>query len=371
MLLAGRRTQRWEENADDPLCSLLVMASTEQQQSTREPTFGTPLRRAGLALGVFAVGFVGAGIVGWGPPAANEQAIGEISRWCERVSGGLLREPINTLGNLAFVIAGLAMFVRLSRDEIDAVPRVNRLIGNAPIALLFASASVFLGPGSMVMHGTHTRFGAWIDNVSMIAFILIPWLLNVSAMGRWSRKTFFVVYASVLGAYAAGYWFQGPDLGIGLDLFGASIGIWAVSEVLYRWWSPSLRVVSGFVGFGVAAVFGVTPAAMIASPGEYWWMALMWLPAVVATHPPNARRRYVPWFWVGVGSFLIAYAIWLTGTADHPWCDPDSLYQAHAVWHILGALATWGFFRYFRTERSMDVNGPPVNLERADHQSRR
>ena len=65
----------------------------------------TPTRITLVALCVFAVGFVGWGLVGWGPRAANEQAIGEVSRWCERVSGGLLREPVNTLGNLGFVIA--------------------------------------------------------------------------------------------------------------------------------------------------------------------------------------------------------------------------------------------------------------------------
>ena len=47
---------------------------------------------------------------GWGPAASNEQAIGEISRWCERVSAGFFREPANTLGNLGFVFAGLYMF---------------------------------------------------------------------------------------------------------------------------------------------------------------------------------------------------------------------------------------------------------------------
>lgn len=311
----------------------------------------TPLRYAGFAIAAFAVAFVAAGIGGWGPAAANEQAIGEISRWCERVSGGLLREPVNALGNLAFVVAGLAMFRRIAADELDELPRTNRMIGRTPVALLYASASLFLGPGSMVMHGTHTRFGAWLDNVSMVAFILIPWLLNVSAMGRWKAQRLFGVYGTLLVAYAAGYWFRGPDLGIGLDLFGASIGIWVVSEVLYRWWSPATRVASGLVGFVVAAIFGITPAAMLAAPGDYWWMALMWIPALLATSPPPARRTYVPWFWVATGSFLVAYAIWLTGTADHPWCAPDSLYQAHAVWHILGAVATWGFFNYFRTER--------------------
>ena len=29
-----------------------------------------------------------------------------------------------------------------------------------------------------MMHGTHTVWGQWIDNVSMVAYIIIPWLLN-------------------------------------------------------------------------------------------------------------------------------------------------------------------------------------------------
>ena len=36
--------------------------------------------------------------------------IGEVSRWCERVSGGLFREPLNTLSNLGFMVSGLYMF---------------------------------------------------------------------------------------------------------------------------------------------------------------------------------------------------------------------------------------------------------------------
>ena len=110
------------------------------------------------------------GYNGWGPAAPNEQAIGEISRWCERVSSGFFREPANTLGNLGFVVAGLYMFFRLSKD---ATQENTPLFGSFKIALLYASASTFLGPASMAMHGTHTRFGAWLDNVSMISYVLL------------------------------------------------------------------------------------------------------------------------------------------------------------------------------------------------------
>lgn len=309
-----------------------------------------PLRITVGLLGLFVVAAVIAGQDGWGTPAENEQAIGEVSRWCERVSGGFLREPANTLGNLGFVAAGLVMFWVLAQDVLGGRPQTNRFIGHTPISLLYASAAVFLGPGSMVMHGTHTFFGAWIDNVSMVLYISIPWLLNLSVMGRWKDRKLFIVYTIVVTGYAAGYWFTGADLGIGFELFRVSIPLWIISEALYRWWSPTMRWASGFIGFVVAAAFGISPLTMIENAGEYWWVFLFWLPGLLAPHPPPGRRTYTPWFWAGVASFLIAYAIWLTGTADHSWCRPDSLIQAHAIWHMLSALATWCFFMFLRTE---------------------
>ncbi len=318
----------------------------------------TPLRIAIGVVGAFAVGYVIAGTDGWGPPGSREQPIGQVSRWCERVSEGLMREPSNTLGNIGFIVAGLAMLSTLARDR---PTNQNPFTGNTPISLLFAGAVVFLGPGSMVMHGTHTNFGSWIDNVSMVAFIIIPWLVNLSARGRWGLSTMLTAYASIVVIYALGYWFIGPDLGIGLDVFGISIALWVISEALYRWWSATFRWLSGLIGFAVAAVFGVTPAVMLQSPGDHWWIVLFWLPALLARHPAPGRRSYLPWYWLGVGSFLLAYAIWLTGVPDHPWCSPDSIIQSHAAWHLGTAFSTWCFFKFFRTEQRLSTNYLPVD----------
>lgn len=332
----------------------------------------SPRRPLEIALGglaVFALAFVAMGAAGWGPPAANESAIGEISRWCERVSGGVLREPVNTLGNLGFVVAGLAMFWTLARDESEGRPRRNPFVGNRPIGLLYASATLFLGPGSMVMHGSHTVFGAWLDNVSMVAYAIVPWLYNLSLLGRWSRRRFFTSYGSLLLVYALGYPILGPDLGIELRLFEISIPLWLISEALIRIRRPAFRWASGLVGFVVAAAFGLTPMEMAADPAGHWWVLLFWLPAAVARESSPVRRRYVPWFWLGVASFLAAYAIWTTGTADSTACDPDSVIQAHAVWHLLSAVSTWSFFRFLRTERPLpDATDPrerPVTATRS------
>ena len=44
-------------------------------------------------------------------------AIGEVSRWCERISGGYFREPANALSNLGFITTGLIMFWILANEK--------------------------------------------------------------------------------------------------------------------------------------------------------------------------------------------------------------------------------------------------------------
>ena len=56
--------------------------------------------------------------------AESASLIGEASRWCERVSDGIFREPINTLSNLGFMFVGLVMEQELSIEKL--VPQVFR-----------------------------------------------------------------------------------------------------------------------------------------------------------------------------------------------------------------------------------------------------
>ena len=318
-----------------------------------------PLRRALYVLVIFAGAYVAVGeFVGFGDPAENESAIGEISRWCERVSDGLLREPVNALGNLGFVITGLAMFWVIGRDQTTNRHVDNEFIGNQRMALVYASASLFLGPGSFLMHGTNTLYGALIDNVSMVAYILVPVLYNLRVLGRWESRRMFSIYASLIVLYAVGYWFLGPDMGVGFRLFEVAIPLWLISEALIRFDHSWFRWASGLLGFAVAAVFGVLPSEMLDAPDQYWWVVLFWLPALIKRGPVSVIRWYFPWFLIGVASFGGAYAIWLTGTDANAQCDPDTLLQPHAIWHVLSAVATFSFFLYFRTEEDRSSHIP-------------
>ena len=68
-----------------------------------------------VSLGFIAV-FILLSATGTIQSATTYYLIGEASRWCETVSGGLFREPLNTLSNLGFMVSGLYIFWILSND---------------------------------------------------------------------------------------------------------------------------------------------------------------------------------------------------------------------------------------------------------------
>ena len=275
--------------------------------------------------------------------------IGEASRWCERVSGGLFREPVNTLSNLGFMIVGLYLFWILCNDHQNSR---NPFIGINSISVLYASVVIYLGPGSMLMHGTNTEWGAWADNLSMIMYIILPWLFNIYSMSKWSINQFLKTYLGIVIIYSVWRWFADFELGINFNLFGVSIGLWVISEVLYRYWSPVFRLISGFVGFLVLMLFGTMPNEVFENFNEYWWVILFWLPAVLSNEKPKYSRTY-KWFILGMISYLSAFTIWLTGVPDHTSCSPDSIIQAHGIWHLLTALATYFFFLHYRSVKTI------------------
>jgi predicted membrane channel-forming protein YqfA (hemolysin III family) len=59
----------------------------------------------------------------------------------------------------------------------------------------------------------------------------------------------------------------------------------------------------------------------------------------------------VRWWNLGLLLLLIAYVIWIADNTKLL-CDPKSLLQGHAIWHILGAVAVFCLFRYYSSEQS-------------------
>jgi len=297
--------------------------------------------------GLFVIAFFVLSALGYIQSIESQGIIGDASRWCERVSGGLFREPVNTLSNLGFMLVGIYIFYTITTDTNTSSN--NYFVGLTGISILYASAAIFLGPGSMLMHGTNSGWGGWADNLSMIMYILIPWLYNIFRMSNWTVRRFLEIYFSIVVIYAVMRWISGWGLGINLELFSVSIGLWAISEFLFKFWSPLFRFLSGFVGFVVLALFGTTPLDVIANFSEYWWVILFWIPGLLSNKKPTTTRTY-KWYFLGMVAYFSAFIIWSTGVPDHALCRPDSLFQAHGIWHLLSAVATYCFFLHYRSE---------------------
>ena len=297
--------------------------------------------------GLFVIAFFVLSALGYIQSIESQGIIGDASRWCERVSGGLFREPVNTLSNLGFMLVGIYIFYTITTDTNTSSN--NYFVGLTGISIFYASAAIFLGPGSMLMHGTNSGWGGWADNLSMIMYILIPWLYNIFRMSNWTVRRFLEIYFSIVVIYAVMRWISGWGLGINLELFSVSIGLWAISEFLFKFWSPLFRFLSGFVGFVVLALFGTTPLDVIANFSEYWWVILFWIPGLLSNKKPTTTRTY-KWYFLGMVAYFSAFIIWSTGVPDHALCRPDSLIQAHGIWHLLSAVATYCFFLHYRSE---------------------
>jgi hypothetical protein len=203
----------------------------------------------------------------------------------------------------------------------------------------------------MAMHGTHTSFGAWLDNVSMISYILILWMYNLKILKNLSNRTFFISYSVLLSYYAYSYWFLDSGLGIGVDLFELSIGLWISTEILIKLPNFTGRVVATVTVLVVMQLFGIDVVNLIINIEDSWKSFLNLIPVFIPNVNSNVQRTYSPWAFLGYISFYSAFWIREIGMPNHPWCNPDSLLQAHMVWHLLCAVATISFFNFQRTEK--------------------
>jgi hypothetical protein len=129
--------------------------------------------------------------------------------------------------------------------------------------------------------------------------------------------------ASALAYVAVGAWLIGRRQ----PVFGLAVAAAGVGSVDYHGpGSPAARLLHDG---GLYAVVGLVAwhevARHLRAPGASW--------------TPRRRAAYR----AALAAAAAGAACWWLGRTASPWCDPDSLLQAHAAWHLLGAaaLACW------------------------------
>lgn len=250
-----------------------------------------PLATTGAVAAVSVTLLAAAVAQGWLGPD-----VGRGANFCEQAVDGLVRQPANTLSNAGFVVAGLLVALRAGRV------RPAGSVMSTAVATFYACVVVLLGPASAAMHATQTEWGGHLDMLSMylIAAFAVAW-----AWARWTRRG--------ATAFATAY----------------VVGV-AACELVGLWPDPVPVVhYAGNLAFGVLLVAAVVLETRLWRRGE----------TVIAF------RHGV----VALAAMLVAFTIWLLSNAG--WCDPTSIWQGHAAWHLLCAVAAYWLFRLYESER--------------------
>jgi hypothetical protein len=217
---------------------------------------------------------------GWLGPDVDRGA-----EFCE-AAGGRIRQPVNMLSNLGFVVAGLA----IARDA-WRLP----VVGTA-----YACLVVLLGPASMAMHATESALGGHLDMLSM--YLVASFAVSYAAMRVTRRGPGFmaVVFAGAVAACLL------------VEALGGEVPV-----VMH----------AGNLAFGALLLTALLLERRLLRRGE-----------------EHLDRR---WILAAVGSLALAFAVWNTAKDGSPLCWPGSVYQGHGIWHLLCAVSAYCLFRFY------------------------
>jgi hypothetical protein len=224
--------------------------------------------------------------------------VGRGANFCEAARDGWVKQPANSYSNLGFVVAGLLVAWRAGRRDLlgDVLPQHDGL------ATAYACVVVVLGPASAAMHATQAELGGDLDLLSMY---LVASFAAAYALMRWVRQG-RVLFAQLFLLFVAA-----------CELIGSYDGTVPVVEQ------------SGNIAFATLLLVAVVTEVRLWRRGgtrtNLWWGA------------------------ASLGAILVAFAIW--NVTKSAWCDPDSLLQGHAAWHLLDAASAYLLFRLWASER--------------------
>lgn len=100
-----------------------------------------------------------------------------------------------------------------------------------------------------------------------------------------------------------------------------------------------------------------TPLPVVMSAGNLVFGLLLLTALGLETTMARRSDRTIDLRWgqAGLASMVVAFVIWNGAKQGTPFCDPDSLVQGHAIWHLLGAVAAYCLFRLYSSERALSA----------------
>ncbi|HYD48972.1 MAG TPA: ceramidase domain-containing protein [Terriglobales bacterium] len=248
-----------------------------------------------VTVAVASAGLIVLGLRGW-PGVIGSSG----TEFCEALRPGIIKQPANTWSNIAFVAAGLAAGWLARRDLAQPVASGNRMRTRLLYPTLYATTAAIVGPLSGALHASATTWGGRIDVVSMFGWAVFTLMYALARLHQLSDRQFVLGYVFLTVSLSTLFLSRALPVS-GSFLFGLVL-----------------------LGFGVAE-----------------WR-------IYRERPELSLQR--GWLAASLGIFLVALTIWYLSRTGNPWCDPHSLLQGHAAWHVLNGLAMFTLYLFFRSE---------------------
>lgn len=189
----------------------------------------------------------------------------------------------------SLAFAVVGLAVLASARSASRADRTNRVV----FGLLLSATGI----GSFLFHGPQPDTAHFLHDLTLVAALWFLVVVNTAGAFSANRQTAAAVF---LGGVAV--------LALGLLI------------------SPGIS----------NALVGIVIILLIASNVVTW------------THTGPIRLRHA----MAIGVLIAAVALNLAGRTDSPWCDPSTLLQAHAGWHVLAAVFLGLYFMASASTRS-------------------
>ncbi len=187
---------------------------------------------------------------------------------------------------------------------------------------------------------------------SCIAFLLIGVLIITHA----KRTKQFInnrpIYSYLFGLLVATVGFTSFWNHAALNFWGGFTDVWSMYllasfAILLSLESPTTGSIAKTLSLWAAV--NIPLAAVAASRGvitDYVFAFLIFL-LIAVELLAQQKNKFVEkkYFWLSLGTLLVAFGIWQLDIRGI-WCNPESLIQGHAVWHLLCAIASYFLYLY-------------------------
>jgi len=214
----------------------------------------------------------------------------------------VFRTRMNTWSNLPFIFVGCYVLALAWFDQARSLQLQRGYLAHTPPqSAIFGIAMIYTGLGSALFHGALTRFGHRCDVGAMYAAVFV---LGGFCIGSWAPRvprTRFKSWPIILAIVIA-----------------ASIYFF-VYKFDYSFGNVTRPVTWTLLAF---------VAVSLLQPGKS--LQLRWFVAAVVM--------------IGGGAYIRQLDI------DRKFTGPDSIWQGHAIWHVMAALYYACLYAYFRSE---------------------